>query len=1515
MELLTRRLVPFPLDPSILTPTFPPADSVILGGIAGGVIMNGEIGVHNDAPLLNGKISEDFGMGGSVTIKEVMDLGLSAGSPVVGHGMENGSLSGKDRGVDWNTVSLAVKGGIEEVSADQKEILENGRVEGDDQIGNCVGDDEVVKRGENGAPGNGFCGANGHVLEIDVDFFKGKQGAVVETGSDVRENAVLENGDCGAGGIVEASKVDAAESNSCDVKFEDVKEAGIANHNDDIDCGAEDHPLSNGVATEELLSGLQDSKVEGVVVEHQNGRVDVMESVDRLIGVGSESDYVEELSQGIKVHPAADTEGTTEERFVDQFEQVMQEGISQRGGSIVVESTDAKIYSVEKSDDEIHEAERTDTASTVATEEIESARQSKPDHIEPVMQEGLSQTGGSIVVESADAKIYNVEKSDEEIHKAERTDTDLTVATEQTESAIQSQPDHTGQVIQEGINQTGGSIVVESADALIYNVENSDEEIHKAEQTDTGLTVATEPKESAIQSQPAHTEPVIQEGQSQTGGSIVVESADAKIYSVEKSDDEIHKAERTDTGLTVATEQIESAIQSQSDHTEPAMQEGPSQTGGSVVLESADDKIYIVEKSDDEIHKANQTDTGLTVAAEQIESAIQSQPDQTKPVMQKGLSQTVGSIVVESGDAKIYNVEKSEDEIHKAEQTDTGVAVATEQIESAIQSQPNRMSELDLCSSSDVEQHKVAEVDIEDPSADDKVEKVDEKIEEVEAGDVSVKEMSTMLEHLSTEGAGTAESDHPVEGHHNDAIPAVDKPECAVTVLEVMCTDENKDDGDIVPTECPVASDEKDPELDEGNTPGDSVESSSLDAKGEPLPLEGEKEEDIKNKFVDSDPSEVPTETRTAVDVSLSSLAGNASTETVICFGSFDQSELSCIPSEYLSGKKEDRHNVPGQDIDQSCRQAEVVDVTPQNDTVVAEVPVVASPKEQTRFSEVEKKVFNYLIKTPRFEDDLLKSKISDAQLQVDEKTMTRDAIKAEMHGKKSICKESSEKFGAAVLEEKAARELLKSKRQDVDLVQNEINKVKNAMSLSEIDAEICGMEHSIQHETLPLKEERELINKIRKLKQLRGQMSSSIGGEDELKAALNKREETEEHLKILKKDADSLRENCMKAEAVTKATKKIYYDGGGKLRELQTRFKEADEIRQDAYMQLQSLKKELYEKNKPFWKYRDDMKMATDLALKGDRESVSQLCIQQVETFMEAWNKNNEFREEYLKSNARRTLRRLGTADGRSLGPNEQAPSIPPIINERQALEKSFPPLPTPKLETVVKAVEVESSADKMLRKDADQQKHKPKAKNTIKAPPEIETVLAILERDEIPEKAKEPEVTEEEREQARKAKELRKKEEAEKLLEQRRLEEKVKEKEALERKRRNAERASARAAQKAQKEAEQKEKEREKRARKKERRRLASGNALSDDVPEGESQVPSEEVTVGAAPAEVEVRERAAPTRRPAHFTKQTKIAPIPAPLRNRGKRKMQPWMWVLVVALLVLLLFLAGNALNLF
>jgi len=58
-------------------------------------------------------------------------------------------------------------------------------------------------------------------------------------------------------------------------------------------------------------------------------------------------------------------------------------------------------------------------------------------------------------------------------------------------------------------------------------------------------------------------------------------------------------------------------------------------------------------------------------------------------------------------------------------------------------------------------------------------------------------------------------------------------------------------------------------------------------------------------------------------------------------------------------------------------------------------------------------------------------------------------------------------------------------------------------------------MEHTMQHTTLSLNEEKGFMREIKQLKQLREQISSSMGTKDEVKQALDEKEKTEERLKV----------------------------------------------------------------------------------------------------------------------------------------------------------------------------------------------------------------------------------------------------------------------------------------------------------------------------------------------------------------------------------------------------------------
>ncbi|KAK7407761.1 hypothetical protein VNO78_09818 [Psophocarpus tetragonolobus] len=561
--------------------------------------------------------------------------------------------------------------------------------------------------------------------------------------------------------------------------------------------------------------------------------------------------------------------------------------------------------------------------------------------------------------------------------------------------------------------------------------------------------------------------------------------------------------------------------------------------------------------------------------------------------------------------------------------------------------------------------------------------------------------------------------------------------------------------------------------------------------------------------------------------------------------------------------------------------------------------------------SEVVKKPFYYLIRIPRYDDDEnIKEQIKNALHQVEEKTKIRDAIRAESQTIKASYKDFDLEFKAAIAAHRAARDLLKSKRQEMDSVQSTMNRLNNAISVGDIDDKIRNMEHMIQHETLPLNEEKQLIRQIKQLKQNREELSSNMRKQDQSQQSVDHKDDNIEdhfkHLQLLKKEMEVLRNNVLKSDSATKAAKKKYSDEYDKLNEVQARFKAADDIRQEAYAKLLTLKKQLHEKSKNFWEYRNAANKAQELAAGGKKEELQCFCVDQVESIMELWNNNDEFRRDYIRCNTRSTLRRLQTLDGRSLGPDEEPPIIPNAITERTSKNISMVPQST--LEQEKKSTPTESVSIKkdepilkvvVQRTEATQTT---KAKNPTKPAPLEKSVARWGDESDEDEDKKE--------EMILKAEKARKEIEEAMLKEKRRLEEIEKAKEALQRKKRNAEKAQQRAALKAQKEAEQKEKEREKRARKKERRKAAS--AVTVENAEQESAPTSETLTRSIE--EFDENEKSVDVtkkpQKPSQFTRQTKAKAVPLALRNRGKRRIQPWMWLLIAVMVVVALFYLGN-----
>ncbi|KAI3705951.1 hypothetical protein L1987_76200 [Smallanthus sonchifolius] len=180
-----------------------------------------------------------------------------------------------------------------------------------------------------------------------------------------------------------------------------------------------------------------------------------------------------------------------------------------------------------------------------------------------------------------------------------------------------------------------------------------------------------------------------------------------------------------------------------------------------------------------------------------------------------------------------------------------------------------------------------------------------------------------------------------------------------------------------------------------------------------------------------------------------------------------------------------------------------------------------------------------------------LNEQIKTAQLQLDEKIRCKDAIAAQMGIKWENMVVHNKALNAKNLELRAARQLVESKRQQIEHVERVINKVKNAF-------EVKGI-HSMKNKT------------------------EHMGSLDEIQHALAKKDQIEEHLEDLKNELKILKDDVSKTEEACDTITKKYIEEHDMERELRARFIAAGGSCKEASEKLNSLKKCLYDKEAKF--------------------------------------------------------------------------------------------------------------------------------------------------------------------------------------------------------------------------------------------------------------------------------------------------------------------------------------------
>ncbi|KAF5771726.1 putative proton pump-interactor [Helianthus annuus] len=506
----------------------------------------------------------------------------------------------------------------------------------------------------------------------------------------------------------------------------------------------------------------------------------------------------------------------------------------------------------------------------------------------------------------------------------------------------------------------------------------------------------------------------------------------------------------------------------------------------------------------------------------------------------------------------------------------------------------------------------------------------------------------------------------------------------------------------------------------------------------------------------------------------------------------------------------------------------------------VEKAPEPSFPKDAVDEWPEEKKFHSlYFVKYRTVEDQALKAKLDQADKDLKKLNLARDPITEKLRAKRNERAQVIGQLKALVEEKNHFRTIMDGKRKEIEPLQQALGKLRGpnnanrggyiCSSEEELNDVIKSMQYRIQHESITLNEEKQIIREIKQLEGTRDKVIANAAMRAEVQKSVGEKDAIQDQVKSIGVDLDGVRKDqqAIKAKLKTLETEKEAINGV--IASLEEELRVVIEKRDKVYDKIRELRNKREEGNTCFYQNRSLLNDARRLAASKDVNALIELSTSEVDKFMSEWNSSKAFREDYEKRILQSLDMRQLSKDGRMRNPEEkpliaqQSPAPVPVETEvvakpkaKQPKEDPAPPPPPP-----VAVTEKE--------KDSKKSKEGKKSKNEK---------LVVVEEDEeevygLEKKPVKTEVVDEA-----------------KLKEMKREEEIAKAKQALERKKKLAEKAAVKAKKKAEKEAEKKLKDREKKEKKKMQASMPAVEAAEEPAVEEAAVEEEKETTVKPPP-----------------------------------------------------------------
>jgi hypothetical protein len=242
---------------------------------------------------------------------------------------------------------------------------------------------------------------------------------------------------------------------------------------------------------------------------------------------------------------------------------------------------------------------------------------------------------------------------------------------------------------------------------------------------------------------------------------------------------------------------------------------------------------------------------------------------------------------------------------------------------------------------------------------------------------------------------------------------------------------------------------------------------------------------------------------------------------------------------------------------------------------------------------------------------------------------LDRDAIRENVRTAREALKRCKDAFDAKSAEVKPLRDALQTVSQASRKLREEFADLE-ARSESELDTKLSALKNRIEHESIPLNEEKKIIATIKKLEAQRSRVKefqATVGAAAKGRADVdNLRAELKEHeaeLSVLRKERDT-------QQAILTKFREQEAEADSEVEATMTERRRVKDLQDAAYTRMNEARKSQRTKNDAHFTNRRLSRTVRELIAAGKAEEARAMCAEQMEEMHAKLASNDQFRAQY---------------------------------------------------------------------------------------------------------------------------------------------------------------------------------------------------------------------------------------------------------------------------------------------